>query len=231
MLATSAYGQQIASADLTHPNILTTHAGKNEHPSGCEGFRPRAIGDGFVETPNQESREIVVEMVQVTNQAPSIGSIMRGEARIRNSGVHPIQIPWSIDSIVKSKGSNPRDSKTGIPAVDWEEGSFNVVLEGSGVLKSLTQPLFSSKSVAGSQITIGPGEVARQGPVAHSSAIPTVTAEATHRGTPHTRAGGAARTIWSAPAGRACSIALLSTRMPHSQIVPKSGAGTVSQMG
>jgi hypothetical protein len=158
MLAAPVQGQQVATVDLTHPSAPTTPTRKQAQTKGCEGLRPRAIGDGFIEPPDQEPRGIGVEMIGISNQAPSVGSVVQGEARVRNSGVHPIQIPWSADPNVISKGQNARDLKTGEAGVDWEEGSFNVLLRGSGLLKNLTQPLFGSKSVARSQITIGPGE-------------------------------------------------------------------------
>jgi hypothetical protein len=158
MLATSAKGQQVASVDLTRASVPTTPPGKQAQPNGCEGLLPRVIGDGFVEPPDQEARKIVVEMVEVSNQAPSIGGVVQGEARVRNSGTHAIQIPWSADPSVRGKGQNARNSKTGTAAVAWEEGSFNVYLQGSGLLKNLSQPLFSSKSAPESQVTIAPGE-------------------------------------------------------------------------
>jgi hypothetical protein len=155
MLTTSAQGQQIASVDLTRVNVPTTSPGKQAQPNGCEGLMPPAFGDGFVEPPDHETREIVVEMIVVSNHVPSIGGLVQGKARVWNRGTHPIQIPWSVDPTVRGTVQNPQGLKT---AVDWEEGTFNVYLQGSGLLKNLSQPLFSSKSAPGSQITIGPGE-------------------------------------------------------------------------
>jgi hypothetical protein len=156
MLATCARGQQVASVDLTHVNAPATPTGKQARPNPCE--LPRAIGDGFVEPPDQEPRDIVVEMADISDHAPRIGSVVQGEVRLRNSGGHPFQIPWSVDPTVRGNGQNPQDSKTGTAAVEWEEGSFNIYLQGSNLLKNFSQPLFSSKSAPGSQITIGPGE-------------------------------------------------------------------------
>lgn len=158
VLATCARGQQVASVDLTHVNVPATPTGKQVRPNPCEGLLPRAIGDGFVESPDQEPRDIVVEIAEVSDHAPRIGSVVQGEVRLRNSGEHSIQIPWSVDPTVRGNGQYPQGSKTGTATVEWEEGSFNVYLQGSGLLKNLSQPLFSSKSSPGSQITIGPGE-------------------------------------------------------------------------
>src|ERR1700675_2688530 len=96
ILATSAQGQQIASVDLTHPTVPTKSAGTQALPKGCEKLLP-GYADGFVAPPNREAREIVVEMVKLSNENPVIGSEVQGEVQLRNTGKYPIKIPWSTD--------------------------------------------------------------------------------------------------------------------------------------
>jgi hypothetical protein len=158
MLATPAQGQQIASVALPQVSVPATPAGKQAQPNSCEKLEPLAIGDGFVEPPDQEPRAIVVEMVEVSDKTPHKGGVVQGDVRVRNSGVHPIQIPWSDDPSVRGKVHNPQDLKSGKAPVDWGEGYLHVYLQGSGELKILSQGLYSSKSASGSTITIGPGE-------------------------------------------------------------------------
>ncbi len=56
------------------------------------------IFDGVVMPPDHEPRESVVEMVNVNSENPKLGSEVRGEVQLRNSGKYSIKIPWSADS-------------------------------------------------------------------------------------------------------------------------------------
>ncbi len=152
ILATSAQAQQIASVDLTHPKVPTKSAGTQALTKGCEKLLPGNIGDGFVAPPNHEPREIVVEMVKLSNENPTIGSELQGEVQLRNSGKYPIKIPWSTDPDIIEKGQNPN-------RLQWEEGAFSIELKhGYELLVSLSQSLFGSRFSAGSELTIQPGE-------------------------------------------------------------------------
>jgi hypothetical protein len=152
ILATPAQGQQIASVDLTHRNIPAKFAGTQALPKGCEKLLPGNIGDGFVAPPNHEAREIVVEMVKLSNENPVIGSEVQGEVQLRNSGKYPIKIPWSTDPSIIEKGQNPN-------LLRREEGSFSIELKrGYELLVSLSQSLFGSRFSPGSELTIQPGE-------------------------------------------------------------------------
>ena len=101
ILVTSAQTQQIASADLSHPKAPAESAEKQfktELPKGCEKLSPGAIFDGAVLPPNHEPREIVVQMVKLSNENPVLGSELQGEVELRNSGKYSINIPWSAGS-------------------------------------------------------------------------------------------------------------------------------------
>jgi hypothetical protein len=152
ILASSAQAQQIASVDLTHSKVPTKSAGMQALPKGCEKLLPGGIGDGFVAPPNHEPREIVVEMVKLSNETPVVGSEVQGEVQLQNIGKYPIKIPWSTDPNIIEKGQNPN-------RLQWEEGSFSIELKhGYELLVSLSQSLFGSRFSAGSELTIQPGE-------------------------------------------------------------------------
>jgi hypothetical protein len=152
ILATSAQAQQIASVDLTLPKVPTKSAGTQALPKGCERLLPGNIGDGAAVPPNHEPREIVVEMVKLSNENPVSGSEVQGEVQLRNSGKYPIKIPWSTDPNIIEKGQNPN-------RLQWEEGNFSIELKhGYELLASLSQSLFGSRFSAGSELTIQPGE-------------------------------------------------------------------------
>jgi len=112
---------------------------------------PGMAGDGIVSPPDDEPREIEVEMVKLSNENPVIGSEVQGEVQLRNSGKYPIHIPWSTDPKRIEKGQDPNSLR-------WEEANFQLVLKGSVGLENLSQPLFSSRISAGSELTIQPGE-------------------------------------------------------------------------
>ncbi len=154
LLASPAPGQEIAAVDLAHAHEPTKSVGRQEInalPKGCEKLWPGVIGDGFVSPPDDGPREIVVEMIKVNSENPSVGSNVQGEVRLRNSGEHSIQIPWSTDPNVTRQGQNP-------DSLSWEFGNLSIVLQGTGRLKTLSQSLFGSKYVTGSMLAIQPGE-------------------------------------------------------------------------
>jgi hypothetical protein len=155
MLVAPGLAQQIASVDLSHSKE-TAQSGrkfeKPELPKGCEKLVPGAIADGHVMPPNHEPREIVVEMIKLSNENPVLGSDLESEVQLRNRGKFPIKIPWSIDPSILGTGQDPNH-------LQWEEGIFSIELEHSyGPLASLSQTLFSSRFSVGSELTIQPGE-------------------------------------------------------------------------
>lgn len=150
MLANPAYGQNVASIDLTHPAVSTNSA-KQPLPKGCEKLLPGIMADGYVAPPDSEPREIVVEIVNVRQQNLVVGSAAQGEVQLRNTGKYPIQIPWSTDRTLIEKNQDPNH-------LTWEEGAFNFVLRGTGPLKQVEQSLYGSTLVVGSRVTIRPGE-------------------------------------------------------------------------
>lgn len=146
-----AYAQQVASVDLTHPPGL---AMPTEKPNRCELIVIGMGGGGYVEPEDHKPHEIVLELSNIQDVRPTAGSDLKGEAKLRNSGTQPIQIPWSTDRSTIENGQNPRN-------LVWDVGTFEFTLRSQPddkvILRSLTQPLFGSKFSPGSLITIQPG--------------------------------------------------------------------------
>jgi hypothetical protein len=149
-LAAPAEAQQVASVDLTQPSAPLKSV-PMQPPSGCQKLTAGGIADGVVTHPNHEPRDITVEIVNITDDALAIGADVQAEVRLRNSGKYAIQIPWSTDPSKVNVGPSPFQ-------VRWEEGSFAVVLDRTERLKSMTEHLFGSSLVKGSQVDILPGE-------------------------------------------------------------------------
>jgi hypothetical protein len=154
VLVNSAHAQQIASVDLTHPREPAESAWKHKKtalPKGCEKLLPGMLGDGFVLPSDRGPRDIVLEIVKLSNENPVLGSEIQGEIRLRNSGKYPITIPWSTAPQIIEQDQNPN-------SIRWEEGRFNVRLRHGNGLENLGQPLFGSRFSPGSELTIRPGE-------------------------------------------------------------------------
>jgi hypothetical protein len=152
----SARAQKIASVDLTKPpdsakavDIQKT----DEPPNGCQKLLQGGFADGYV-LPQQghPQAEISVEIVRVNDPTPASGSESQAEVRLRNNGKEPIHIPWSLDVGTVENGQDPNH-------LHWEVGDFVVELDGAMLAnRTLTQRLYGSEFVKGSQLTIQPSE-------------------------------------------------------------------------
>jgi hypothetical protein len=155
MVVTPVHAQQVGSVDLSRRNESPESTRKQENtalPKGCEKLLPGMIGDGAALPPNHEPREIVVEMVKLSNENPVTGSEVQGNVQLRNSGQYAITIPWSTDPNIIEKGQNSN-------RLQWEEGHFDIELKRSyELLVNLSQSLYGSRFSAGSELTIQPGE-------------------------------------------------------------------------
>jgi hypothetical protein len=151
----SARAQKIASVDLTKPpesakavDIQKT----DEPPDGCQKLLQGGFADGYA-LPQQghPQPEISVEIVRVNDLMPASGSESQVGVRLRNSGKEPVHIPWSLDASTIENGQDPNH-------MHWEVGDFVVKLNGAMLAnRKLTQRLYGSEFVKGSQLTIPPG--------------------------------------------------------------------------
>jgi hypothetical protein len=155
LLAGSAFAQNVGSIDLSRPVAAPKHTDAGKLPAGCKKLSPGMIADGLPDGQNNTPHKIVVEVIGIRNRAPAIASEVVAEVRVRNSDSRPITIPWSTDFSRIRKGQ-PAD------AVQWDQATFDFTLrdqQGNHVaLKSATGFLVGSESVAGSELTLQPGD-------------------------------------------------------------------------
>lgn len=86
-----------------------------------------------------------------------MGSEIIATAKLQNLGSKPIQIPWSTDFRTTMEGQDPNNRS-------WEFGEFRMSLRDKqnsdyyDRFVTTSQPLYASKSVPGSYLTLKPGE-------------------------------------------------------------------------
>jgi hypothetical protein len=151
-------GRQIGSVDLSHPpetSKATSDQEKTALPKGCEKLSGGGIADGWVKPEDHLPRDILVEVIKVSDTESAVGSELEAEVQLQNADKQPIQIPWSTDSSLIENGQDPEH-------LQWEVGTFEFALRDSEdhqiALKSLTGWMYGSKFTSGSELTIRPGE-------------------------------------------------------------------------
>lgn len=75
LLARPAFAQLVASADFTLPPGPATAAQGQENvarPNGCQKLLPGVIADGFVVPDDHKPREILLEIVKLSNDKPTV---------------------------------------------------------------------------------------------------------------------------------------------------------------
>ncbi len=153
LLVSTPIAQQVGSVDLTRPPAGTRE--KRDLPNGCEKLSGGGIADGWVEPEDHRPRDLVVEVINVSDWKPAVGRELQAEVRLRNIDARSIQIPWSTDPNVIEDGQDPAN-------LQWDVGTFEFTLrdpqDNQIALKSLTGWLYGSKFSAGSQLTVHAGE-------------------------------------------------------------------------
>lgn len=161
VVAGVVYAQQVASKDLLIPPVahaVAAPAGeeKPKYPKGCSKMDV-GYADGVVLGEDNVPRKIVVDLVKISSTKLAIGSEIVATAKLQNAGEKPIQIPWSTDFQTTLEGQDP-DNRS------WEFGEFQISIRDTrnpdyyDHLVTTSQPLYASKFVAGSNLTLKPGE-------------------------------------------------------------------------
>lgn len=155
LLAGSAFAQNVGSIDLSRPIAAPKHTDTEKLPNGCKKLSSGMIADGLPSGEGDVPRKIAVGVIGIRNPAPAIGSEVVAEIRLRNSDSRPITIPWSTDFDRIRKTEHP-------DALKWDQATFDFTLRDKRgkhiALKGLTGFLVGSESVAGSELTLKPGD-------------------------------------------------------------------------
>jgi hypothetical protein len=154
--------QQVASKDLLRPPVALTATAqaqvveKPELPNGCSKMGV-GYADGVTLGEDKAPRKISVDLVKISSTKLAIGSEIVATAKLQNVGEKSVQIPWSTDFRTTMDGQDP-DNRF------WEFGEFRMSLRDKrnpnyyDRLVTTSQPLYASKFVADSNLTLKPGE-------------------------------------------------------------------------
>jgi len=152
---------QVASKDLLRlPAAFTARTPaeteqKMDQANGCpnkSGFR-----DGVTLDPDKKPRKLKVELVKISSKKLPMDSEIIATAKLQNIGRKSIRIPWNTDFQTTKDGQIPEDRS-------WEFAEFRVSIrdrensEYFDQLVTTSQPLYGSEFVAGSYLTLRPGE-------------------------------------------------------------------------
>jgi len=154
--------QQVASKDLVRPPVALTDTlpaqvdEKPEFPHGCSKMGV-GYADGVTLGEDKVPRKISVGLVKISSTKLAIGNEIVATAKLQNVGEKSVQIPWSTDFRTAMDGQD-HDNRL------WEFGEFRMSLRDTrnpnyyDRLVTTSLPLYASKFVAGSNLTLKPGE-------------------------------------------------------------------------
>jgi hypothetical protein len=159
--ATMACAQQVASTDLLRSPAAATPATpaqtpeESDHPNGCSKMGV-GFADGVTLDEDRKPRKLMVGLVEISTSKLTIGSEVIATAKLQNIGGKSLQIPWSTDFRTTMDGQDP-DNRS------WEVAEFRMSIRDKknphyyDRLVITSQPLYASKFVPGSYLTIEPG--------------------------------------------------------------------------
>lgn len=157
LTASAAFSQQVGVVDLTRPIgvLAPAEQSANQVSSGCAQEKIGILSNGVMKPDDNQSRSISLEIIKLRNETLEVGGDGRAEVRLKNTSEKPISIPSSTDWSAIRKASDPDH-------LEWEEGSFQVVLRDKQnhdiALRSTDWSLYGSQLVSGSLLTVKPGE-------------------------------------------------------------------------
>jgi hypothetical protein len=156
------HAQQVASKDLLRPPAAlaaTAPHQVDEKPESSKGCSKMGggIADGVTLGEDKLPRKISIDLVKISSTKLAIGSEIVATAKLQNVGEKSVQIPWSTDFRTTMDGQDP-DNRF------WEFGEFRMSIRDTrnpnyyDRLVTTSQPLYASKFVADSNLTLKPGE-------------------------------------------------------------------------
>ena len=160
-LAISVHSQQIASKNLLRSAVTVTapvqSEGKPKDLNGCSEFGEGGFRDGVTLPEDKVPRQIRVDLVEINRTKLAVGSEVVVTAKLQNLGRKSIEIPWSTDFRTTMDGQDPDDRS-------WEFAEFRMSLRDRKNphyfvrLVTTSQPLYASRFVTGSYLTLKQGE-------------------------------------------------------------------------
>src|SRR5262249_54285415 len=156
------YAQQVASKNLLPSpavDAATTSAQAPEESDHANGCSQMGVGfaDGVTLDEDKKPRKLGVGLVEISTTKLTLGSEILATAKLQNLGAKSIQIPWSTDFRTTMDGQDPDDRL-------WEFAEFEMSIRDKqnpdyyDRLVTTSQPLYASRFVPGSYLTLKPGE-------------------------------------------------------------------------
>lgn len=161
--ASVVHAQRVASKDLLRPPAVATPATASQtaqepdSANGCSSLHMAGIADGVTLDEDKKPRKLRVGLVEISSKKLAIGSEIVATAKLQNVGDKSVQIPWSTDFRTTVDGQDP-DSRS------WEFAEFRMSIRDKknpnyyDKLVTTSQPLYASRFVPGSYLTIEPGQ-------------------------------------------------------------------------
>ena len=160
--ASVVHAQEIASKNLLRPPVPATVAAQS--PATQESDAANKCGkmgvgfaDGVTLAEDKKPRKLKVGLVDIGSKKLTKESEITATVKLENTGEKPVQIPWSTDFQTTMDGQDP-DKRF------WEFAEFEMSIRSKQNPKYYThlvttsQPLYGSRFVPGSFLTLGPGQ-------------------------------------------------------------------------
>ena len=155
------HAQQIASRDLLRSTVTadTTSAQTPDESENANGCSKMGVGfaDGVTLGEDKKPRKLGVGLVEISTTKLTLGSEITATVKLQNLGDKSVQIPWSTDFRTTVDGQDPDDRS-------WEFAEFRMSIRDRqnpdyyDRLVTTSQPLYASKFVPASYLTLKPGE-------------------------------------------------------------------------
>jgi len=154
--------QQVAFKSLLRPPAAVTVTPSTQNPEKSDqanGCAKRGVGfaDGVTLDEDKKPRKLEVALDEISATKLTLGSEITAIAKLQNMGTKSVQIPWSTDFRTTIYGQQTDERS-------WEFAEFQMSIRDKrnpdyyDRLVTTSQPLYASRFVPGSYLTLKPGE-------------------------------------------------------------------------
>ena len=160
--ASPALAQEVASKDLVRPPLATTEPAPSpatQEPDHADKCSKMGVGfaDGMTLAVDKKPRKLKIGLVEISSKILTKGSEITATVKLENAGEKSVQIPWSTDFQTTIEGQD-------LDKRFWEFAEFEISIRSKrnpkyyAHLVTTSQPLYGSRFVPGSFLTLEPGQ-------------------------------------------------------------------------
>jgi len=160
--ATAVHAQEVASKDLVRPPvaaIVSAPPPATQEPDSASKCGKMGVGfaDGMTLAKDKKPRKLKVGLVEIGSKKLPKESEITATGKLENAGGKSVQIPWSTDFQTTIDGQDPNERF-------WEFAEFEMSIRSKrnpkyyAHLVTTSQPLYASRFVPGSFLTLEPGQ-------------------------------------------------------------------------